>query len=57
MGAYMLSYCVLKGVVVHCCCATIIKLTLLHYAGFLVFDWQCEKENHCELEYKVQVVS
>ena len=26
-----------------------------HYAGCLVFDWQCEK-NHCELEYNVQVV-
>ena len=28
-----------------------------HYAGCLVFDWQCEKKNHYELEYKVQVVS
>ena len=28
-----------------------------HYAGCLVFDWQCEKKNYCELEYKVLVVS
>ena len=28
-----------------------------HYAGYLLFDWQCEKKNHCELEYKEQVVS
>ena len=26
-------------------------------AGCLLFDWQCEKINRCEFEYKVQVVS
>ena len=61
------AYACINGVKVLCACMHIYALGIQRVkinatmicgtvADCLLFDWQCEK-NHCELEYKVQVVN